>query len=91
MARSPLSIHFDLNLRRDHQKISFERRDYESVDEKSLSYAMSRKTMEKKIRMKRVNVNLFPYSYAHYAGCNYFQNGICGAYVFIYIIIKHMH
>ena len=47
--------------------------------------------MKKKIRMKRVNVNLFPYSYAHYAGGNYFQNGICGAYVFIYIIIKHMH
>ena len=29
---------FDFNLRRDHQKkISYERRDYESVDEKSLS------------------------------------------------------
>ena len=27
----------DFNLRRDHQKISYERRDYESVDEKSLS------------------------------------------------------
>ena len=30
---------FDFNLRRDHQKKnSYERRDYESVDEKSLSY-----------------------------------------------------
>ena len=28
---------FDFILRRDHQKISYERRDYESVDEKSLS------------------------------------------------------
>ena len=28
---------FDLNFRRDHQKISYERRDYESVDEKNLS------------------------------------------------------
>ena len=28
---------FDFNLRRDHQKFSYERRDYESVDEKSLS------------------------------------------------------
>ena len=30
------------------KKISYERRDYESVDEKSLSKAMSRKTAEKK-------------------------------------------
>ena len=28
---------FDFNFRRDLQKISYERRDYESVDEKSLS------------------------------------------------------
>ena len=28
---------FGFNLRRDHQKIFYERRDYESVDEKSLS------------------------------------------------------
>ena len=28
---------FDFNLRRDHQKISYERRDYESVVEKTLS------------------------------------------------------
>ena len=27
----------NFNLRRDHQKIPYERRDYESVDEKSLS------------------------------------------------------
>ena len=31
------SKNFDFNLRRDHQKISFERLDYESVDEKNLS------------------------------------------------------
>ena len=30
------------------KKISYKRRDYESVDEKSLSLAMSRKTMKKK-------------------------------------------
>ena len=30
------------------KKISYERRDYESVDEKSLSEAMSRKTTKKK-------------------------------------------
>ena len=30
------------------KKITYERRTYESVDEKSLSYAMSRKTMKKK-------------------------------------------
>ena len=51
---APFSIHFDFNLRRDHQKISFERRDYESVDEKSLSYAMSRKTMKKKYFQKAI-------------------------------------
>ena len=28
---------FDFKIRRDHQKISYKRRDYESVDEKSLS------------------------------------------------------
>ena len=33
-----------LILRRDHQTISYERRDYESVDEKSISYAMPRNT-----------------------------------------------
>ena len=33
-----------LILRRDHQKISYERRDYESVDEKSISYPIPRKT-----------------------------------------------
>ena len=41
---------FDSNIRRDHQKISYERRDYESVEEKSLSQAMSRKTMNKRIQ-----------------------------------------
>ena len=42
---------FDFNFRRDHQKKnSIERRDYESVDEKSLSYAMSRKTTKKRIQ-----------------------------------------
>ena len=28
---------FDSKIRRDHQKIPYDRRDYESVDEKSLS------------------------------------------------------
>ena len=32
------------------KKISYERRDYESVDEKSLSWSMSRKTMKKRIQ-----------------------------------------
>ena len=44
------SIDFDLNLRRDHQKISHDRRDYELVDEKSLSKVMSRKNNEKTIQ-----------------------------------------
>ena len=39
---------FDFNLRRDYQKNSYERRAYESVDEKSLSLDMSRRTMKKK-------------------------------------------
>ena len=33
----PLGQNFDFNLWRDHEKISYERRDYETVDEKSLS------------------------------------------------------
>ena len=32
------------------KKISYERRDYESVDEKNLSWAMSRKTTKKIIQ-----------------------------------------
>ena len=32
------------------KKISYERRDYESVDKKSLSWAMSRKTTKKRIQ-----------------------------------------
>ena len=39
---------FDFNLRKDYQKNSYERRAYESVDEESLSLAVSRKTMKKK-------------------------------------------
>ena len=33
----PFSKNFDFNLRRDLQKYSYERRDYESGDEKNLS------------------------------------------------------
>ena len=43
----PFHINFNSILRRDHKKISYERRAYESVDEKSLSYVMSRKTTKK--------------------------------------------
>ena len=56
--RSQLSTfdqNFNFNLRRDPQKKkkkSYECRVYESVDEKSLSYAMSQKTMKKRIRAK---------------------------------------
>ena len=32
------------------KKISYERRDHESVEEQSLSYTMSRKTLKKRIR-----------------------------------------
>ena len=41
---------FDLNIRRDHQKISHEHPDYKSVDEKNLSNAMFQKTTTKRIR-----------------------------------------
>ena len=42
---------FDYKIRSDHQKKnSYERRDYESVDEKSLSYAKSQKKQRKKDR-----------------------------------------
>ena len=39
----PFHWNFNSILRRDHQKISYELPAYESVDEKSLSYVMSRK------------------------------------------------
>ena len=45
-----VSKSFDFNLRRIIKKISYERRDYESVDEKSLSSAMSRKSTKKRIQ-----------------------------------------
>ena len=41
---------FNSKIRRDHHKISYERRDYESVDEKKLSKTMSRKTTKKRIQ-----------------------------------------
>ena len=41
----------DFRIRRDHGKISYERRVYESLDDKSLSYAMSQKLMEKIIQV----------------------------------------
>ena len=50
-AQENMGVPFDRNFnsisRRDHQIISYERRDYESVDEKSLFYAMSRKRRKK--------------------------------------------
>ena len=52
----PFSKNFNFNFDKEHQKNSYERRDYESVDEKSLSYAMSRKTMKKEFRLKRVKL-----------------------------------
>ena len=42
---------FDFKIRRDHGKISYERRVYESVDDRSLSQAMSRKLMRKIIQI----------------------------------------
>ena len=38
---------FYFNLRRDHQKNSYDRREYELEDENSQSYTMSQKTMKK--------------------------------------------
>ena len=49
----PFSKSFYFNLRRDNQKIFYERRNYESVDEKSLSQAMSRKTTKEEFGRKR--------------------------------------
>ena len=40
---STFDPNFNFNLRRDYQKIFYERRAHESVDEKSLCWVMSRK------------------------------------------------
>ena len=55
-----LTKNFNFSLRRDYQKKknSYERRTYESVDEKSLSLAMSRKTTKKK-EFGRIKVKIF--------------------------------
>ena len=47
---SRLEKHQILILEGTIQKISYERRDYESVDKKSLSYSMSRKTTKDRIQ-----------------------------------------
>ena len=52
-----LSKNLNFDSRRDHQKNSYERRAYESVDEKSLSLAMSRKTMKKEFGRIKVKFN----------------------------------
>ena len=52
---APLSKNFDFNLRRDHQKISYERRDYESVDDGAhleLHLKNERKTKFRQLRVK---------------------------------------
>ena len=54
---SSFSKIFYFNLRRDHQKISYERRAYESVGEKSLSLAMSRTTTKKEFGRIKVEGN----------------------------------
>ena len=54
MARRHLQRTFDLNfnfeITRDHKKNSYERRVYESVDDRSLSHAISRNSTEKIIQ-----------------------------------------
>ena len=42
---------FDFKIRRDHEKNSYDRRAYESVDDGSLSRAISRKFMKKIIQV----------------------------------------
>ena len=57
-----LSKNFDFNLRRIIKKISYERRDFESVyrrKEPILSYVQKKKTMKKEFRMKRVKVEMW--------------------------------
>ena len=51
----PFDRNFNSISRRDHQIISYERRDYESVDEKSLCYAMSGKNDEKQFSPEGLN------------------------------------
>ena len=58
MIRSPLTLsvtvvmywttiqNFNLSLRRNHRKFSYERRAYESVDDKILSWAISQMAMK---------------------------------------------
>ena len=57
------SKNFDFNLRRDHQNNFYERRDYEAVDEKLLTYLRlcPEKRRKKEFRMKRVNVKKYKY------------------------------
>ena len=56
---------FDSKIRRDHQKISYERRDYESVDEKKPILGYVLKNYEKKnsgtkgLKIKAVEISLF--------------------------------
>ena len=48
-----LSKSFYFNFRREHQKISYERRDYESVDEKKTILGYVSKNDEKRIQEEK--------------------------------------
>ena len=52
----PLAKISILIFRRDHQKIAYERRDYESVDEKKKIILPENYKKQKEFRMERVNI-----------------------------------
>ena len=61
---------FDFNLRGDHQNIAYERRDYESVDEKSLSkggFTLGHKNCSNLIRLHAENCMQKSRGLLHYA------------------------
>ena len=47
----------DFKIRRDNLKKSYEHHVYESVDDSSLSLAISQKPMKKELKQQRVNTN----------------------------------
>ena len=65
---------FDYKIRRDEQKHFYERRDYESVEDISLSWAISQKPTTKKLTQQRANslnqlVTKAAYSLEHEGAC----------------------
>ena len=92
---APFSRHFDFNLRRDHQKKSFEcreTRDYESVDEKRAYLRLCPGKQRKKYKNSGRKVLMWIcFIICSLCWMQLFSKWHMSKWHFIYIIIKNMY